>query len=386
MKGLVWFLVVAASAVGLALLANINEGYILLVTPPYRTEISLALFVFVLVLVFALTYSMLRIVVHTLRLPGYVAAFRLRQRESRAQESLRRAWRAYFEGRFGHAQQLAARTFELGESPGLAALLAARASHFMHDGERRDLWLARAGSAYDDDRNARLATQAELLLDDRRYEEARRVLQELHAAGPRHVSTLRMLLRAEQGVRNWEEVLRLARQLEKRAAISPERARQAMSMAVIETVRQKSADLDQLQQFWRSVDSDLRTEPLIAAAGARAFLQLGDGKTANTVVRQALEAQWDEELVELWADCADAPGSDRLDQAERWLRDHPTDAMLLLTLGRLCAARELWGKAQSYLEASLSTQSTKEANVELGRLLDRLGRRDEANRYDRSAV
>jgi HemY protein len=73
MKGLVWFLVVAASAVGLALLAHVNEGYVLLVTPPYRAEVSLALFVIVLVSGFALAYSILRVIVHTLHLPGYVA-------------------------------------------------------------------------------------------------------------------------------------------------------------------------------------------------------------------------------------------------------------------------------------------------------------------------
>jgi len=386
MKGLVWFLVVAACAVGLALLARVNEGYVLLVTPPYRTEVSLALFAIVLVLTFALIYSVLRVIVHTLRLPGYVAAFRLRQRETRAHDALRRAWRAYFEGRFGHAQQLAARTFELGESPGLAALLAARASHFMQDPERRDLWLTRARSAYDDDRSARLATQAELLLDDRRFEEARQVLSELHAAGPRHVSTLRMLLRAEQGLHNWDEVLKLARQLEKRGAITPERARHAMSTAVIETVRQRSGDLTLLQQFWKNVDTELRVEPAIAAVAARTFIDLGDGRSANAVVRQALERQWDEKLVELWASCSDAPGSDRLDQAERWLDDHPRDAVLLLTLGRLCIARELWGKAQSYLEASVSTQPSKAAHVELGRLLDRLERREEANRHYRLAA
>jgi len=385
-RGLVWFLVVAACAVGLALLAHVNEGYVLLVTPPWRTEVSLALFVIVLVSGFALAYSLLRVIVHTLRLPGYVAEFRARQRSSRAREALARAWRSYFEGRFGHAQQLAARSFDLGESPGIAALLAARAAHFMQDSERRDLWLTRASTAQDDDRNARLATQAELLLDDRRYEEARQVLLDLHAGGPRHVSTQRMLLRAEQGLRHWEEVIRLARQLEKRGAISRERARHATATAVIEMVRQKSADTGQLQQFWKTVDADFRVEPPIAAAAARAMIQLGDPRAANLVVRQALEHQWDEELVELWSRCDDAPGSDRLDLAERWLEDRPRDAALLLALGRLCFARELWGKAQSYLEASLSTQPGNAVHIELARLFDRLGRRDEANRHYRAAA
>lgn len=386
MKGLIWFLVVACCAVALALLAHVSEGYVLVVTPPYRTEISLALFVLLVVAGFALVYSVLRLAIHTLRLPAYVAEFRTRQRAVRGIEVLRRAWRSYFEGRFGQAHQLAAKAFQLGESPALAALLAARAAHFMRDPERRDLWLTRAANASDDDRSARMASQAELLLDDRRFAEAADVLTELHAGGPRHVWTLRMLLRAQQGLRNWEEVLRLARQLQKRGALATERARQAMVTAVVETIRHKSADGDQLHSFWRSVEDDLRADPGPAAAVARAFIALGNGAAATAAVRHALDRHWDEELIGLWAECADSPASQRLDQAERWLEGHPHDAVLLATLGRLCVERALWGKAQSYLEASLSAQPTRGAHVALARLFDRLERREEANRHYRAAA
>ena len=169
MKGLIWFVVVAACAVALALLARISAGYVLLVAPPWRIEVSLVLAVVLAALGFALLYALLRLISNALSLPGYVAAFRLERRNRQARNALVRAWRAYFEGRFGHALQHAAKAFQAGESPALAALLAARSAHFMRDTERRELWLARAQGATDDDRNARLATQAELLLDEREF-------------------------------------------------------------------------------------------------------------------------------------------------------------------------------------------------------------------------
>ena len=44
MRALFWLLVLAVVAVGLSLAARYNEGYVLLVLPPWRAEVSLNLF------------------------------------------------------------------------------------------------------------------------------------------------------------------------------------------------------------------------------------------------------------------------------------------------------------------------------------------------------
>ncbi len=386
MRGLVWFLVVAALAVGLALLARMNEGYVLVVAPPWRIEVSLALALILLVAAFALAYSALRLVMHTLRLPSYVAAFRRRQRSTRAHVALRAAWQAYLEGRYGRAHKMAARAYELDESPGIAALIAARSAHFMRDAVQRDAWLARAEGVVGESRHARLATQAELLLDERRFEEARAILRELQGSGPRHVSTLRMLLRAEQGLQNWDEVLRIVRLLEKRGVLTGESARQLSLTATVENLRKKSLDADSIRHFWRGVEDDEKFEPRVALTAARLFMRLGDCRTAHVILGNAIEHQWNDELVLAYGECLDADALERIELAERWLERHPRDAHLLLTLGRLCVQRELWGKAQSYFEASLSQDESKTAHIELARLLERIGKQSDAHQHYRAAT
>ncbi|MFM9886657.1 MAG: heme biosynthesis protein HemY [Burkholderiales bacterium] len=386
MRGLVWFLVVAALAVGLALLARMNEGYVLIVAPPWRIEVSLALALILLVAAFALMYSALRLVMHTLRLPSYVAAFRRRQRSTRAHVALRAAWQAYLEGRYGRAHKMAARAYELDESPGIAALIAARSAHFMRDAIQRDAWLARAEGVVGESRHARLATQAELLLDERRFEEARAILHELQGSGPRHVSTLRMLLRAEQGLQNWDEVLRIVRLLEKRGVLTGESARQLSLTATVENLRKKSLDADSIRHFWRGVEDDEKFEPRVALTAARLFMRLGDCRTAHVILGDAIEHQWNDELVLAYGECLDTDALERIELAERWLERHPRDAHLLLTLGRLCVQRELWGKAQSYFEASLSQDESKTAHIELARLLERIGKQSDAHQHYRAAT
>ena len=54
----------------------------------------------------------------------------------------------------------------------------------------------------------------------------------------------------------------------------------------------------------------------------------------------------------------------------------------MLTLGRLCGQQQLWGKAQSYLEAALAIQPTRIVHIELARLFDQL---DQLDQFDDSA-
>src|SRR4029434_8504248 len=76
----------------------------------------------------------------------------------------------------------------------------------------------------------------------------------------------------------------------------------------------------------------------------------------------------------------------QIERAEGWLKHHPNDAALLFALGRLCARQALWGKAQSYLEASISVEPTHNAHLELARLHEKLGNTESARRHYRESL
>ena len=107
---------------------------------------------------------------------------------------------------------------------------------------------------------------------------------------------------------------------------------------------------------------------------------------AHEIIEQALEAEWNSELVGMYADCESSETIRQIEHAEKWLRNSPRDAVLLLVLGKLCARQELWGKAQSYLEASISVEPTYSAHLELARLHDRLDKPDAARRHYRASL
>jgi HemY protein len=383
-RGLLWVLAVFALAVGLSLAAHLNDGYAILVFPPYRVELSLNLAVVFGVAGFALGYMLLRLVSHTLRLPLYVRSFRLRRREAKGRAALLAALQALFEGRYARAEKSGGKAYKLGQAPALAALIAARAAGEMRELELRDQWLARAESHDADAREARLAVQASLLLDDHRYEDALGILRELSASEPKRISTQRMLLKAHQRLGHWDEVRRLVAALSKRGVLAEVAAKQLRITAQIEALRQQAGDASGLAECWQHAED--KRDARVARTAAQLFIELGDCRRAHEIVAAALEAEWNEELVLLYGECLGADLLAQIDRAEKWLKLRPRERALQLTLGRMCLAQELWGKAQSYLEASLSAEPSRSAHIALAQLFDRIGKPEDANRHYRASV
>jgi HemY protein len=395
MKSLFWLVLVFAAAAALAVFGRTNEGYALLVYPPWRIEVSLLLGIVALVLTFALLYAVTRVVHSALNLPSQVRAYRERRSRERAQGALAAALQAYLEGRFVRAEREAERAWQGDSARGLAALIGARAAHQLRETARRDRWFARAESAGNESLNAaRLVSRAELALEDRDYSAAREALTSLHDSGPRHIATLRMLIRAERGAGNWEEVLRLASMLAKRDALAPGLAEEYRVQAILELLARDASDRRALEERWRKVSAHDQVLPRVAAAAARHLAAQGNAALAREVLERALEADWAPQLVaaygELPAGMAEpergAEVRARIERGERWLLERNTDAQLLATLGRLCAQVELWGKARNFLEASLSFEQSRSAHLELARLAERLGQGADAQQHYRRAA
>ncbi|WP_085315743.1 heme biosynthesis HemY N-terminal domain-containing protein [Derxia lacustris] len=378
MRGLFWFVILVAAGIGVGLLARLNTGNVVLLLPPWRIDISLNLFLTLLLGLFALFYAVMRVVINTLELPTRVAAFRKRQREQAALDGLKGALQAYFEGRFARAERSALLAQEVPGYGGIAALVAARASQKMREFARRDGWIERA-EADNSVKTARLMTQVELLLEERRADEARELLGQLHASGARHVASLRLALQAAQQVDDWEEVLRLVRQLTKRDAMHATVAAKTKAVAYAALLARRGGDLPGLRNFWLSVPGEDRSIVEVAGPVARAVAAHGDHRLAVEILETALENRWDDRLLLAYA--AVSSRDDRLAQiqrAEAWLSSHPQDSTLFFVLGKLCELEGLWGKAADYLERSLRLEKRVDALYAIGNVVAHTGDRNKA--------
>lgn len=389
MRGLFWVLALFGLAVAVALGGRLNDGYVLLVFPPWRMEVSFNLFIIAAVLAFAVFYAVLRTLSLTFKLPQRVKAYRERRQRENASEIFQDAVRLLFEGRFGHALKKAAESHALGKAPGLSALVAARAAQRLRESSKQQGWLDRA--KLDDPRTeaATLMLEAEMLNESRRFDEAVGVLKRLQDTHGRHLAALRLELRALQGSEDWDGVLRAARQLEKREALPPEVAAEVKLQAHLANIAAHRADSTRLVNCLRAIPARERNGRVVAAA-ARELMVLGNHGEAQSLIEARLDdGPWEagsEELVALYGRLREGDATGRIGRAERWLKDRPADAGLLLALGRLCREQRLWGKAQNYFEASLAVAESRDAHLEMAQLMDHLGKPEAANQHYRRSV
>ncbi|NEX61552.1 heme biosynthesis protein HemY [Noviherbaspirillum galbum] len=393
MRVFLTLVIVFAAAIGLAVGARFNPGNVVLFYPPYRIDLSLNLFLLLLLVLFAVMFALLNTVRSAQQMPQRVAAYRRERREREGNRALREALKSLFEGRFGQAEKAAGRASELPENVGLAALIGARAAHRMGQPARRDVWLAKAQEE-PPLRTARLMTAIELAVDGHQPESALDALRELNASGIRHIHALRLALKANQRAKDWPEVLRLVRLLDKRNALHPALSRRLRELAYDDLLASQTHDAESIRRVWAAVPAEERVQPFVASRAARAFSSSGLVDESRAIVEKALATEWDERLVRAYRNSAAAEGSAALlaqiERCEEWLQARPGDAELELTLGTLCLRQKLWGKAQRHLEQALldadDTQTVREAHLKLAQLHEALNQPEQASSHYRMSA
>ncbi len=386
MRLAIWSVLLAVAAVGLALVARQSDGYVVIVAAPYRIELSLNLLVLLVLAGYLAFHVLVRLVTTLAAIPGRVRAHRAERARSRARQALNDALLAFFQGRYASAEKAASTALEGEESRAVAAIIAARSAHELGRFTEREAFLDQARGAAPEVDQARLTTLADLLLSQGRHDEALAVLRDLSGRDGRNLRLLRMRLAAETALRRWDDVLATTTALAKLGGLAESEAAASRRTAHLGNLERKAQDPAALAAYWKQVPGELRLDATIAGRAARLNLALGAIPEAQAIVEAALEAVWDSGLVALYAECAGDSALPLIERGERWLRAHARDPALLLTLGKLCMRQELWGKAQSYIEASLALEPTHEGHMTLAALMERLGKPQEAVRHFRRSA
>ena len=386
MKMLSWLVAIFVLAVLLALSARFNTAYVQIVYAPWRVELSLSFAVVVVTIGFFALYTFVRLVVHALRLPAQVRSYRIRRARNKARGALHQALTAFFEGSFARAEKLASTALQMNESPGVAAAIAARSAHALGHFDERDRYLDAVDNAGVEADSLRLLTRAELLLEQHDFVRALDALRTLRERAPRNMAAVRLELKAHVQARNWDQVLATLDLLRRQEAIDPISAEQLRITAHRENLKESARDRNMFLDYWGRIPSADRTLPSVVESAAGHMIELGLHDQARDLIERALAREWRPEIAALYGDCVASDPISQLQTAERWLTEHSNDAALLCALGNLCARASLWGKARSYLEASLAVEPTRAAHAALARLLEAIGKPEEALRHNRRAI
>ncbi len=124
MRAALWLLGLFALAVAFTLAARLADGYVIIVLPPWRIELSVMLTLTLLAAGLGVTYFLLRLAGIALNLSGDLRAWRARKRREQADAALIDALRAHFDGDAQRAQASAQQALE-STAPDLARRLLA---------------------------------------------------------------------------------------------------------------------------------------------------------------------------------------------------------------------------------------------------------------------
>jgi len=127
MRAVLWLLALFAAAVALTLAARLDQGYVIVVYPPWRLELSFILALLLLAGLLLLAYAALRLSVIALNLSGDLRTWREKKRRDKADILLLDALRAHLDGDAEGARRLAEQAGDSSLAPDLLARLRAPA-------------------------------------------------------------------------------------------------------------------------------------------------------------------------------------------------------------------------------------------------------------------
>jgi len=389
LRGLLWLALLFVLAVVLATVGHFDAGQVLIVYPPYRVDVSLNLVVVGIVALFIVLYTAIRFARNVWTMPQRVAAYRVRAKEAKAHAALRDAIGNLYAGRFSRAEKAAREALSLQSNKGAAGIVAAVAAHRMREYVRRDEWLAAIDAPEWQD--ARLMASADMRADGRDPDGALLALTEMQAQGTRRIHAQQIALRAQQQLKNWAEVLKLVKTLEKREALHPTVAVRLRQQAAENLLRDRRHDPEALLALWNSLAVVERQSPRLADLAAELLIALNRQQDARKIVEEALTHNWDARLLRRYPETAQADALPLIQKAEGWRKERTEDPDLLFALGRLCLHQQLWGKAQSFLESALRLAGDNDALVirthrALARLFEELGDAERAAEHYRASA
>ncbi len=388
MKFLLSIILVLMLAVGLGIVVQTDPGYVLLSRGHWSVEVTLLVFVALLLLAFLAVYFLLRFLAYAWGMQGRVRAWRRERRRLQARDALLAGLLQMEEGEWRSAESALLLHVEHSDTPVLNYLGAARAAHHVGAHERRDEYLRLASGHMPQAEIAIGIARAKFQLEHQQLDQALTTVNNLYQVAPRHGYVLRLLMKLALARGDWWRLLNLLPDLRKRKVIPVQEA-DALEVnthtALLEMSVQAQDD-GAVHAVWNQVPRRLQSHPRLVFQYARYQSARGRGDEAEGMLYRTLRSTWDDDLIRLYGQIEGEDTTEQLARAEDWLHAHDDNPALLLTLGRLCMRHRLWGKARTYLEGSLRLAARPETCQTLGSLHEQLGEQAAALEYYRRGL
>lgn len=369
----IFFVVALIFAVWIGIHIQSDPGYALFSYGHWNIEMPLWLAVLGIFIVIIISHWLMRLCHFSSSVSGRVRIWSSKRRLRNAQHRTSQGLIDLSEGNWRRAEKNLVKAANDGDAPLINFLAAAKAAQEQGAYERRDNYLRKAHNINPDAKIAVELTQAQLQIHHKQLEQAVATLRHLRELAPKHSFVLKLLKSVYVELKDWKSLVELMPQLRKAQIEDPELLDTIEEVAYSNLLTDASLkEPETIQTLWDHLPKNLKNKPAFILRYCEYLLSIHENEAAEKLVRETLKREWDKDLVKLYSSIPDTDYKKQLLVAESWLKTNKGDSELLLCLGRLCKLNQLWGKARSYIEASIAIKATTEAYSELGQLFEQL--------------
>ena len=370
-KFFMYLLLLVVIALGAVLLVREDPGMVMLRYHEWTVKTTLATAVVALIVAVIAMHFALRFLRGLWRLPRSMKDHSQTRRYVKVRRQLTQGLIDLAEGRFEQAENNLVRHVDLSESPLVHYLSAARAAQLQGKHDARDSYLK---AAHDANPGAELAigvTQAELQLAHLQTEQALATLTHLHSVAPKHDYVTMLLARAYHELHDWRALVELLPIVRRRKLVKPARLRELELSGYRGVLELANGTQQDFETAWGKLPKDLQSDAILLRAYFEQFARQGwSNSGAEQALLKAIDQHWDDGLIEVYGRYQASDATTQMMRVEKWLDDYGHNEQLLLALGRISVRARLWGKAQSYFEASIGARATAAACMELADLFE----------------
>ncbi len=380
--------VILALAVWAGVAMQASHGYVGINFAGWTIEAPIWLAIIALIVTSVLIVSAFKAVHILMNLKAFFHQLRTERRLKQAKIKTTEGMLAFLEGDWQTAEENLIEGAACIDLPFINYIFAAKAAGELDQLEKAEQYLQTAEKLTKNKESlVYTLKRGQLLGQQHKWTEALALLEPLLDKHGTHPQLLRTVYKIQVHQKNWMKIIELVPSLIKAKILSEEKAIDAQKHAYCELIlKAESVSLAEVKALWKEMPKAYHSDNHLVYLYANALMQYHLQDEAESILRQTIRRQWSEVLIKLYGKVKSTLPQKQLAFAEHWLKEQPKSAILLLTVGRICLHHQLWGKAQRYLEASITLCPLPETFSELGKLLMKLNKLEEAAEYFRHGL
>ena len=304
------------------------------------------------------------------------------RRQHKADRLLKSGMSALLAGHYSRAERDLDRGGKLAESLGQNAIIyfenAAIAADRQNAKDRRDHYLMRAREgARQQQSNLTRLTEAEIHVQNGAYEQALKLLEQLHNEEPRNSKIIALLDQTYAGQQAWDKawsnLSALRPQLDTAAYDS---RRKTYAQGILHDGAK--GDIQALEAAWKRLPSDLRRDKALILQYAGALAANDHPEEAEKLLAGEIRQSQDLELIQAYSQLRRADFRAQLEHMKQWESKHANDAIFLYAKALIAYKAKDLDTALQAIEEAVKRGQAPEAFALYAQILDAKNRPEAA--------